>query len=428
MTQALVILVLPFMLNLLAYLLVLLITKGDMLHTIWQPFMWINASAAPAILLVLFGFSERIIIYLLLCVQIVIVTGGLIGLLLHFKQEAHNRIAPRGYIWITLCVLLLVSNVTISRKQSRNIIEGHGFAYANGFSSVDLWEYEIENPDNKLPVLEQVTYKVSDRKKMPVLDGAEAAYPVYSAFANNVYAHEELTNYEEALYNPVQFSNTIYAFESLVAGEVDIFFGAKPSKNQIKLAEDAGLTLNITPIGQEAFIFIVSDKNSIESLTTEQIQAIYSGEIENWKELGGANKRILAFQRPEDSGSQTMMHYFMGEQQLIEPLRQQYVSAMSGVYDEVADYQGQTEGIAYSFRFFSQMSGREGFKIVPIDNIPVTPETITNGTYPFVVPLVAVTIAERETQETKDFVAWMQGEEGQQIIEEIGYVKLGNKE
>ncbi|WP_279401693.1 substrate-binding domain-containing protein [Piscibacillus salipiscarius] len=65
--------------------------------------------------------------------------------------------------------------------------------------------------------------------------------------------------------------------------------------------------LNMTPIGREAFVFFVHADNPVDSLKVEEIQGIYSGNITNWKEVGGEDVEIRAFQRPEGSGSQTML-------------------------------------------------------------------------------------------------------------------------
>ena len=64
-----------------------------------------------------------------------------------------------------------------------------------------------------------------------------------------------------------------------------------------------------------------------------------SGKITNWSAVGGNSENILAFQRPENSGSQTMMQYFMGDTPLKEPLMVEFERSMMGVIHEVAKYQ-----------------------------------------------------------------------------------------
>jgi phosphate transport system substrate-binding protein len=88
---------------------------------------------------------------------------------------------------------------------------------------------------------------------LPLLDGATALYPLYSAFAQAVYPEK---NYN--LYNSeVTCSNTIGSYQKLIDKKVDIIFVAPPSKEQLGEAERAGVNFRYTPIGKEAFVFFV---------------------------------------------------------------------------------------------------------------------------------------------------------------------------
>lgn len=113
-------------------------------------------------------------------------------------------------------------------------------------------------------------------------------------------------------------NQTHEAYTNLILGRADLIFAAGPSENQIRRAEDKGFELVLTPIGKEAFVFFVNSKNNIDGLSLEQIKGIYSGEITNWSEVGGNNDEIRAFQRPQDSGSQTALQRLMGDTPLME--------------------------------------------------------------------------------------------------------------
>ncbi len=307
---------------------------------------------------------------------------------------------------------------------------GYGWRYENGWSSVNLEPYYVENPENLLPEIESSTFRVGDVEKMPMLDGAEAAYPVYSAFANACYeniAEIQRTAKENDAPRPIAFTNTVEAYKSLIAGDVDIFFGAKPSQAQLALAEEAGVELEMTPIGREGFVFFVSEENPVDGLTSGQIRNIYSGKTNNWLFLGGGFKTILAFQRPENSGSQTMMQYFMGDVPLREPLEYEYNASMVGVIRDVAEYQNDAASIGYSFRYYaSQMvfEDSEGIKFLELDGIYPDAESIRDGSYPMTTELYAIAVKGNPNPEVSAFMEWMTGEQGQEIVEQIGYVSL----
>lgn len=310
---------------------------------------------------------------------------------------------------------------------------GYGFAYEGGWSSVDLEPYYVENPENKLAKLDEpASFIISDVSKMPVLDGAEATYPVYSAFANACYENiAEIQEYaksgeEENAPKPVRFTNTIEAYKSLVDGDVDIFFGSMPSPEQKQLAADAEKELVYTPIGKEAFVFFVSEDNPVDGLTSEQVRDIYSGKISNWRKVGGRNLPILAFQRPKNSGSQTRMEYFMGDVPLKEPLKSEFEISMVGVVSSVAGYQNKKTAIGYSFRYYAtQMvlpddSGH--MKFLLLDGVYPSPENIADNSYPLTGQLYAVSLADNDNEYVGKLLEFMTSEQGKQIVKETGYI------
>lgn len=307
--------------------------------------------------------------------------------------------------------------------------EGHGFAYENGWSSVSLYPYYVENPGNKLAKLDGPSdFVISDVDQMPVLNGAEAAYPIYSAFANCCYENigkiqERAKKYGGQIKMPVRFTNTVEGFEELLTGETDIFFGSKPSEAQYKMAEEKSAELVLTPIGSEAFVFFVNSENPVDGLTSDQIRKIYSGEYKSWKQAGGSNIPILAFQRPEGSGSQTRMQYFMGDVPLKEPLKVEYELSMAGVVKEVASYENKESAIGYSFRYYvSEMFHDDNIKFLSVDGVYPDAEAIRGGSYPLSGNLYAITLKDNPNPTVEPFLEWMTGEQGQQIINRTGYI------
>ena len=263
------------------------------------------------------------------------------------------------------------------------------------------------------------TAGISFSKNYPKLDGATAAYPVYAAMAQGLYKGLNETTAEEY----VSCTNTKYAYKRLISGEIDIFFGAQPSKQQIKAAKEKGVEFMLTPIAKEAFVFFVNKENPVNSLTLEQIQKIYRKKIISWNDLGGNNEKIMAFQRPEGSGSQTiMLAMVMGDKPLPSPLFEEYAAGMGGVISRVAAYRNYSSAIGYSFRFFAtEMKRNANIKLLAINGIPPTVENIRTGEYPFIIDVYAVT-AGSTNENTEKLLQWILSEQGQDFIETCGYV------
>ena len=264
--------------------------------------------------------------------------------------------------------------------------------------------------------------------RLPVLDGATAMYPVYSAFARAVYPENEVVN---GYYNPytneaVYCSTTTGAYRNIVMGNADIIFVGGPSAEQKAYADENGVELVYTPIGKEAFVFFVNSKNPIENITVSQIQDIYSGETLDWSELGvdGMGK-IRAFQRDEGSGSQTALRVLMGERELMTPPREDVIDGMGGIITKTSDYRNYKNALGYSFRFYStSMVKNDKIKLLSLNGISPTAENIENGTYPMASYFYAVTRADAD-ENTKRFVEWMTGPEGQELVAKTGYTPLG---
>ena len=364
------------------------------------------------------------------------------GFMWYEQRKPNPAPIPRWLIPLAavLAVALLASGAFMYWQRTINYVpKSHGFAYERGYSSVDLTPYKPGNPENSLPTLPKpASFRIEKEADMPVLDGAEAAFPVYAAFAKNCYAlalppqatsgqgEGKVANtparQADPFDNVVSFTNTINAYERLLRGKVDIFFGAEPSAAQRALAAEKGVELVLTPIGNEAFVFFVGRENPLTSLTQDQIRAIYSGKVRNWQEFGGADARIWAFQRPEDSGSQTIMKKFMGQVPLVKPLQEEYSSGMGGTVEKVASFRNVSGSLGYSFRFFAtSMYTGEVPALLALDGVAPAPENISNGTYPWVVPLYAVTLKNNPKPTVAAFVRWMQGPEGQELVEAVGY-------
>jgi phosphate transport system substrate-binding protein len=254
----------------------------------------------------------------------------------------------------------------------------------------------------------------------PRLDGAIAAFPVYAAFAQAVYAGLDAAEAE----NIVTCTNTVRAYARLADGRTDIFFGAAPSPEQRGYAAAKGLQLSETPIGREAFVFFVHKDNPVRSLTQAQVRAVYSGRVRSWKELGGPDEAILPFQRPEGSGSQTALLRIMEGETLIRPLREEQATGMGDIIIRVAAYQNRKNAIGYTFRWYATaLFHSPDIRLLAIDGVEPTPENISNGAYPFTASLLAVT-AGPLSAESKRLLDWITGPEGQSLLERVGYVPL----
>lgn len=287
----------------------------------------------------------------------------------------------------------------------------------NTTPNINVHEYLPFDEDSKIAVIEnEASLKLED--DLPIVDGAAAVFPVYSAFVNAVYP--ETTELWDGVF---EYNNTVGGYKLLGEKQTDIFFGAYPSEEQIASAKEKDTEFIYTPIGYDAFVFFVHKDNPIDNLTTEQVQAIYSGEITNWNQLGGKNEKIAAFQRNEGSGSQSMLIRFMDGKEIMEAPTEMVNDFMSGIVERVSDYRSKSGSIGFSFRYYLEgIIQNPDIKILSIDGVAPTVENIQSGAYPITAKLFAVTYEGNDNENVDKLIEWVLSDEGQELIEKTGYV------
>ena len=353
------------------------------------------------------------------------------GLLVLCTALAVTKLVPKKWmkrIWAGFLAVALVCGVYV------------GFGLYNDSIPVMedrdslIYQYEPFAPGTKAVYLNgESTLKFENPTIR--MDGATALYPVYSAFVQAVYPEGKYDIYdykfdEEDGHGQVTCTGTIEAYERLIAGKTDIIFCAAPSADQLAAAEAAGVQLHLTPIGREAFVFFVHSDNPVDGLTVEEIQRIYTGEITNWRDLGGRWQRIRPYQRAENSGSQSALLRLMDGLPLMEPEKEDRISGMGGIITQVASYRNHKNAIGFSFRFYStEMVENEQIKLLALNGVEPTRDTIRSGEYPISSNFFAVTASpigqsapEETNPELRALIDWILSEQGQRIIEETGYV------
>lgn len=254
---------------------------------------------------------------------------------------------------------------------------------------------------------------------LPRLDCAAALYPVMAAFVEAVYPPGDYP-FDEPGGLFYQTGEAV-AYSRLIKGEVDIILASDPTDAQILAAEAAGVTLRLTPIGKEAFVFFTHSNNPVESLTVTDIRGIYSGHITAWRDVGGRSEAIRAYQRPQNSGSQATLLALMGDVPATQRILEETPEGM-----RTAAYQNYPNALGFAFRWHTQALLQAGeIKLLGLDGLLPTAENIRSGLYPVATKFYAVT-AGSDNPNVQPFIDWMTSAEGQTLVEESGYVALRN--
>lgn len=257
-------------------------------------------------------------------------------------------------------------------------------------------------------------------EEYPHVDGSTSMLPLSRAL---MMASTGVSAQEAEL--RISHTKTTLSFYALVSGEADLLLVARPAQEAFDYAEDMGVELEMRPIGVDALVFLTSDKNPVDSLTQRQAVGIYTGAITNWKEVGGADAEIVAYQRNETSGSQVMMENVVMDGQLMTDAPKEYrPSEMGALVDEVASYRNSADAIGYSVYYYvTEMYLREGVKLLAIDGVAPSNETIASGEYPYTQYNYAVIRKdEREDSPARQLFDFLTTPEGKALMAAQGYV------
>lgn len=213
----------------------------------------------------------------------------------------------------------------------------------------------------------------------PRVDGSTSMLPLSRALmmaATGVSAQEAELR--------VSHTKTTLSFYALVSGEADLLLVARPAEEAFAYADEMGVELEMRPIGVDALVFLTGEENPVDSLTQQQAVGIYTGEITNWKEVGGADAEIIAYQRNKTAGSQVMMEnvVMQGEPMMDAPMEYR-PAEMGELVDEVASYRNSASAIGYSVYYYvTEMYLREGVKLLAIDGVAPRTRPLPPGNTP----------------------------------------------
>ena len=276
-------------------------------------------------------------------------------------------------------------------------------------------------------------------REMPVIDGSTSTYPytqgIYSVLFTNGTAHPQF---------PKSHSKSFASYERLIRGEADVLFAATKASAELEsLAAEQGVELQYIPIAYDAMVFFTNLENPVNGLTRQQIQDIYvRNAYSSWDQVGGPEAKLLPYCRNTDSGSHALMErYFLedGKLSLAPEILQGNVSvAMSSALTDVASALSlDPPAYAIGYSVYAYYGSYEEMmtdvtpnklKLLAVDGVLPTAETIADGTY----PLADYNYLVLRSDEPKDSPArrlaeFMVSDAGQQAVAGSGFLPLAVK-
>lgn len=228
----------------------------------------------------------------------------------------------------------------------------------------------------------------------------------------------------------VRGGGTGVGIAALIGGKVDIAPASrKMSEEEMKQAEEkTGKRPKEFIVGSDALAIYVHRNSPLDAISIEELKQVYGegGKIEKWQELGVENPacpsgEIIRVSRQNNSGTYV---YFRDAVLGKEGQYKQGTTALSGSSDVVDLVSNTPCAIGYSGMGYFDAAKVKMLKVSKKKGeaaVPPTLATALDGSYPIARPLYIYTLGE-PSGATAEFIDWILGQQGQQIVKDVGYV------
>ncbi len=208
---------------------------------------------------------------------------------------------------------------------------------------------------------------------------------------------------------------------ALMDGSTDIAMASRKIKLDEKMKlQESGNTVIEKVIAKDALAVIVNPNNKVSQLTREQLEQIFTGKITNWKEVGGADLKIVVYSRETSSGT-----YEFFKESILK--NKNYMASVLSMPATGAIIQsvGQTPGAIGYVGLAYLTPSVKALKVSYDGKTYIEPSFANskNGTYPVVRPLFFYYTKKNEAK-VKPFIDYVMSKDGQKIVGEVGYIDV----
>lgn len=208
----------------------------------------------------------------------------------------------------------------------------------------------------------------------------------------------------------VEFTGSGTGIQAAIDGTTDIGNSSRALKEE---ELQAGLVENIVAI--DGIAIIVNKGVTVADISSEQLAKIYKGEIKNWSELGGKNEPIVVVGRESGSGTRGAFEELLEVEDVCEYAQE--IDSTGGVLSTIANTGG-------AIGYISLDVIDDSVTIMAVDGVVASEENIVAGDYMLSRPFVMATkgTISEQNELVQAFFAYIESEEGQAIIKQVGLI------
>ncbi len=234
-------------------------------------------------------------------------------------------------------------------------------------------------------------------------DGSTSMEKVIGALGESFMANNSGVTFT---YNPTGSGSGITAVSE---GRCDIGLSSRALKD-----EEKANGLVETVLAYDGIAIIVNNDNPVTDISLSDLAKVYTGEITNWKELGGNDSEIVLIGREAGSGTRDGFESITGTSD-----KCQYRQELTSTGDVITTVSQNPDAIGYA----SLASVKDSVKALSVDGVKASEDTIKDGTYAIQRPFVLVTKQGKELSATaQKFFDYITSSEANEIITAAGCV------
>ena len=215
----------------------------------------------------------------------------------------------------------------------------------------------------------------------------------------------------------IEGSGSGNGIKALLDGTCDIANSSREMKGEEKeAAKSKGIDVQEITVAYDMIVPVVNTANPVKNITMTQLNAIYDGSINNWKQLGGKDETIVCISRDTSSGTYEIWHEKVMKKTDVR--NDALLQASNGTI--VSAVAGNPKAIGYiGFGYIDS-----SVKPLVVDNVTPTIDNGKSGKYPISRKLYMYVDKNKLSPEAKNYIDYVLSPKGQNLVKETGFISI----
>ncbi len=214
----------------------------------------------------------------------------------------------------------------------------------------------------------------------------------------------------------IEGSGSSNGIKAILEGSCDIANASREMKEkELETAKKNNIAVEEIVVAYDMIVPVVHPSNPVKNLTSDQLKAIYKGDITNWKEVGGKDLSIVVISRDTSSGTFEIWNEKIMKKEDVFP-RALLQASNGAIVNVVANNERAIGYIGYGYL-------NNSIKGLTVNDIVPTLKNGKSGKYPISRKLYMYVNRKNYSANTRKFVRFLLSKEGQKAVEEAGFIK-----